>query len=114
MFGLDCKVARKAKWQSAKQGVEGPGIRDHYAKHGDQVGASNLRQYDASARQTIRNGREFTYKDRFTGERRVGYYDANTGLFTATSQTGKVPIIHTHFMESWENLRKLPGFSVNK
>ena len=114
-FGLECKVkvAKNAKWQKSKQGVEGPGLRDHFAKHGDQVGAKNVRGYDQSARQTIRNGREFTYRDRGTGKKRVGYYDSDTGLFTATSQNGKTPIIHTHFKESWDNLRKLPGFSVD-
>jgi RHS repeat-associated protein len=114
IFGLRCNVAKKAKWQSAVRNVEGPGIRDHYAKHGDQVGATSIRQFDASARQTIRDGREFTYRDRFTGARRVGYWDSKTGLFTATTQKGKTPIIHTHFKVSWEDLRKLPGFSVSR
>ncbi|MFC6119458.1 hypothetical protein ACFPZP_00010 [Citrobacter bitternis] len=87
-------------------------MRDHYAKHGDQVGAGSVREYDFSARTTIQDGRKFTYRDRYTNKTRVGYYDPNTGLFTATSQTGKTPTILTHFPESWDNLRKSPGFSV--
>ena len=47
-----------------------------------------------------------------SGEPRVGYHDPNTGLFTATSQTRKTPAILSHFPETRENLRKLPGFSV--
>ncbi|WP_241228060.1 RHS repeat-associated core domain-containing protein, partial [Pectobacterium wasabiae] len=109
-LGLFCGVSKNAKWNKSRQGVDGPGLRDHYAKHGDQVGANTVREYDFSARTTIQDGREFTY--RYTNKPRVGYYDPNTGLFTATSQTGKTPTILTHFPDSWENLRKLPGFSV--
>ena len=111
-LGLFCGVAKNAKWNKSRQGVEGPGLRDHYAKHGDQVGAGSVREYDFSARTTIQDGRKFTYRDRYTNKPRVGYYDPNTGLFTATSQTGKTPTILTHFPESWDNLRKSPGFSV--
>ena len=105
-------TAKNSKWVSPKQGMEGPGLRDHFAKHGDQVGAKTAREYDLSSRLTIQNGRKFSYKDRTAGASRVGYYDSNTGLFTATSQTRSKPVIMTHFKESWENLRKLPGFST--
>ncbi|MBG6130179.1 RHS repeat-associated protein [Aquimarina sp. EL_43] len=104
-------IAKNAKWVKPKQGVTGPGLRDHYIKHGEQVGAFSTKQYDISARMTIQNGRRFTYRDRSSGARRVGYYNSSTGLFTATSQTRGVPTIMTHFAETWENLRKLPGFS---
>uniref|UniRef100_UPI0035E430BB RHS repeat-associated core domain-containing protein n=1 Tax=Kosakonia cowanii TaxID=208223 RepID=UPI0035E430BB len=111
-LGLFCGVAKKAKWNKARQNIDGPGLRDHYEKHGSQVGATTTKEYDYSARQTIQNGRKFTYRDRYTNKPRVGYYDPEKGLFTATSQTGKTPVILTHFPETWENLRKLPGFSV--
>jgi hypothetical protein len=76
------------------------------------VGVRTAREYDESARLTIQVGRRFTYRDRSSGELRVGYWDASTGLFTATSQIRKTPTILTHFPETWESLRKLPGFSV--
>jgi len=106
-------TAKNAEWAKSEQGQEGPGLRDHFKKHGDQVGAKTTQEYDLSARQTIQNGRKFTYTDRMTGEPRVGYHDSETGLFTATSQTRKTPAIMTHFPETWSNVRKLPGFSVN-
>ncbi|WP_244599799.1 RHS repeat domain-containing protein, partial [Escherichia coli] len=111
-LGLFCGTAKNAKWNKARQNVDGPGLRDHFEKHGSQVGANSVKEYDISARTTIQNGRKFTYRDRYTNKPRVGYYDPETGLFTATSQTGKTPVILTHFPESWENLRRLPGFSV--
>lgn len=106
-------AANAAEWQKAEQepARPGPGIRNHYGNHGEDVGANSAREYDASARNTIRDGNRFTYKDRFTGEARVGYHDPATGLFTATTQKGKKVIIHTHFPETWENLRRLPKFA---
>jgi RHS repeat-associated protein len=115
IFGLRCQftgIAKKAKWVRSRQGVEGPGLRGHFGKHGSQVGARNARDYDMSARRTIQNGRRFAYRDRSSGERRVGYWDPDTGFFTATSQTRRTPTIMTHFPETWENLRKLPGFAT--
>ncbi|MEO0685020.1 MAG: RHS repeat-associated core domain-containing protein [Cyanobacteria bacterium J06649_11] len=105
-------IAKKAKWVKAIQGVEGPGLRNHFAKHGSQVGATSARAYDISARTTIQNGRRFKYRDRSSGDFRIGYFDSQTGFFTATSQSRRTPTIFTHFPETWENLRKLPGFTT--
>ncbi len=107
-------VAKKSKWVTPSQNTDGPGLRDHFNKHGEDLGFTSTKNYDISARNTIKNGRKFKYKDRSSGETRVGYWDEKTGLFTATSQTRKTPIILTHFQESWQNLRKLPGFTVLK
>ena len=105
-------VAKNSKWVTPTQGVEGPGLRDHYAKHGDDVGARSAGEYDLSARSTIQNGRRFTYRDQATGERRVGYFDEATGLFTATSETRGTPAILTHYPLTWAKIRRLPGFST--
>lgn len=105
-------IAKKAKWATALMGEDGPGLRDHFVKHGEQVGARTAREFDQSARLAIQNGRRFKYRDRYTNEPRVGYWDSARGLFTATSQTRKTPAILTHFPETWKNLRKLPGFAV--
>jgi hypothetical protein len=104
-------TAKQAKWVSPKQGEPGPGLRDHYDKHGEEVGAASEREYDLSARLTIQNGRRFRYRDRASGEPRVGYWDPSTALFTATSETRGTPAILSHFPETWDNLRKLPGFT---
>jgi hypothetical protein len=102
-------VAKRAEWAQNVQGVKGPGVRQHFDKHGQQVGARTVREYDLSARETIANGTPIRYRDRGTGEPRVGYWDSDTGLFTATSQEGKVPIIRTHFPMSWDEIMTLPG-----
>ena len=107
-------IAKKSKWVTPKQDMEGPGLKDHFNKHGEELGFTSRKMYDESARLTIEKGRKFRYKDRSSGEPRIGYWDKETGLFTATSQTRKTPVILTHFKESWENLRNLPGFSASK
>jgi hypothetical protein len=107
-------IAKKSKWVTPKQDMEGPGLRDQFNKHGEELGFTSRKMYDESARLTIKKGRKFYYKDRSSGEPRIGYWDKETGLFTATSQTRKTPVILTHFRESWENLRNLPGFSASK
>lgn len=104
--------AKNSKWVSPKQGVEGPGLRDHFAKHGDQVGAKSAREYDLSARLTIQNGRKFSYRDPSSNVKRVGYWNESTGLFTGTSQTRRTPTILTHYPLSWDKIRKLPGFTT--
>ena len=104
-------TAKNSKWMSPKQGIEGPDLRDHFAKHGDQVGAKTAREYDLSSRLTIQNGRKFSYRDPSSNARRVGYWDESTGLFTGTSQTRGNTTIMTHYPLSWEKTKKLPGFS---
>jgi hypothetical protein len=104
-------TAKKSKWVTPKQDNEGPGLRDHYDKHGEEMGFTSRKEYDESARRTIENGRKFSYKDRKSGQKRVGYWDPETGLFTATSQTRKIPVILSHFREDWTELKKIPGFS---
>jgi len=105
--------AKEAEWVSPKQGEHGPGLRDHAGKHGEQVGAKSVREYDLSSRETIQNGRRFKYRDPSTNEPRIGYWDPNTGLFTATSETRRLPIILTHFPETWAKLSRLPGFTLD-
>jgi hypothetical protein len=106
-------TAKEAEWVSKPQGAEGPGVRDHFEKHGPEVKASSPREYDLSARLTIQHGRRFRYRDRSSGDPRVGYWDPATGFFTATSETRGVTAILTHFPETWANLRKLPGFTLD-
>jgi hypothetical protein len=105
--------AKEAEWVSPKQGEHGPGLRDHAGKHGEQVGAKSVREYDLSARETIQNGSRFRYRDPSTNEPRIGYWNPNTGLFTATTETRGSPIILTHFPETWARLRGLPGFTLD-
>ena len=57
---------------------------------------------------------QFRYVDRASKAPRVGYWDPRTGFFTATSETRKQVAILSHFPETWENLKKLPGFSARE
>ncbi|MDJ0642830.1 MAG: RHS repeat-associated core domain-containing protein [Erythrobacter sp.] len=102
--------ARNARWSTSRQNNEGPGLRNHFREHGEQVGARTAREYDLSARQTIQHGRSFTYRDRYTGELRRGYLDSR-GRFTATSQNGKKTTIHTHLRPDnpLRYVKNLPG-----
>ena len=63
-----------------------PSQWNHYAKHRSHVGAASMEEYDISARETIRRGARFTYKER-NGVPRVGYYDESRGLFTGLNQS---------------------------
>ena len=52
-------------------------------------------EYDLSARDTIRNGTEFTYQDRESNARRRGFYDRAGNRFTGVTNDGGR--ITTHF-----------------
>jgi len=109
-------TAKEAKWFSKSQDMEkGPGLRDHFEKHGSDVGATTAREFDLSARLTIQNGRKFSYLND-KGKPSIGYYDEKTKLFTATSEIrGKYPTIHSHYRlkGSWQNIREWDGFAVD-
>ncbi len=104
-------ISKKAKWSKSIQNVDGPGIRDHFGKHGDEVGATNLREYDMSARLTINRGKRFKFRDRQTGKPRIGYWDKDTKHFTSTNQYRKQMCIHTHFLMTLKQIKALPGFT---
>jgi hypothetical protein len=111
------EVARDGRWPSTTPEHPNSGLRPHFEKHGHQVGAQTVQQYNQSARQTILNGRRFTYRDRASDEPRVGYWDSSTGYFTATRQSGQSArgvTILTHFPQTWQQCRLLPGFSTGE
>ncbi|HVG97991.1 MAG TPA: hypothetical protein VNK05_13880 [Chloroflexota bacterium] len=82
------RVARDATWSPGQ-------LQAHFAKHGREGGHATAQAYDASARETIRSGREFGYVDRTAHARRRGYYDPPTNRFTSVTEDGKR--ITTHF-----------------
>ena len=83
-------VSGGPSWLSARK------LREHFRKHGHEVGATNLDEYDTSARETIRLGRRFTYADKRSGLSRVGYFESGTDRFT--SLTDRETVIITHFV----------------
>lgn len=84
----------------------------HFLKHGKKLGAVTVDDYDESARETIRAGRRFTYRDRTTGKDRVGYYHASTERFTA--MTDDEAVIMTHFVCLEIYVCDLPGSSYQR
>jgi hypothetical protein len=62
--------AAQAPWPSPEY------CYDHYLMHHRDLKVRRVEDYDRSARATIRVGRRFTYKDKTSGEPRIGYFDA--------------------------------------
>jgi hypothetical protein len=90
------------KWPTRRKAEE------HFFNHGQEVGASTVEEYEASAIETIRVGRPFQYVDRTTGKRHLGYFDPPTGRFAGLDRRGRR--IFTHFVpdEGEEYVRNLP------
>ncbi len=84
-------------------------LADHFADHGHELEAITIEDFEASALDTIRVGKQFTYTDRGSGRQHIGYYDRATGRFTGTSSSGRR--IFTHFRPSSgeDYVRRLPN-----
>ncbi len=65
-------------------------LDDHFRRHGHEVGARTVAEYDASAQETYRIGEIFGYEDPNTDERHVGYFDPTTRRFAATDEYDKL------------------------
>lgn len=59
-----------------------PARWNHYTKHRNLLGVATEQEYDESARETIRRGIRFEYRER-NGLPRVGYFDRERGRLTA-------------------------------
>jgi hypothetical protein len=77
-----------AEWKSRQH------LEDHFGWHRRELGVRSVAEYDASAQDTIALGVEFTYRDRITDERHIGYFHRESSRFTATTLDG---LIVTHF-----------------
>jgi pyocin large subunit-like protein len=82
------RIARDATWAAGQ-------MQAHFAEHGREGPYPTVEAYDASARETIRIGKEFGYVDRTTHARRRGFYDPPTNRFTGMTEDGRR--ITTHF-----------------
>ena len=96
------QIARSATWSPGQ-------LQAHFAKHGREGPYATTAAFDASAREAIRVGQEFTYVDRTTQARRRGFYDPPSNRFTAVTDDGRR--ITTHFRpDNGERyVRDLPG-----
>ncbi len=68
-------------------------LEAHFQKHRD--GYQTVQDYDRGARDTIRKGTAFTYLDRESGDRHLGFYDRPSNRFTALTLDGRR--VTTHF-----------------
>ena len=77
-----------AEWKTPEH------LEDHYGRHRREVRARSIEEFDVSAQETIALGTRFTYRDRGTGERRVGYFHRESSRMTAVDLDG---FIVSHF-----------------
>jgi hypothetical protein len=77
-----------------------------FEPHPDWRGVATEADYERSSLETIREGVEFTYPDRTSGDPRVGYFDPLTLCFTAVT-TDRQWII-THFPAAEQYVRTRP------
>ena len=69
-------------------------LEDHYGRHRGELGTRSIEAYDASAQETIALGRQFTYRDGRTMERRIGFYHRDTARFVGLTLDR---LVVTHF-----------------
>jgi len=87
------------EWKSERH------LEDHYGQHGGKLRCRTIAEYDASAQETVGVGVRFTYRDRITGERRVGYFHRVSSRFVAVDLDG---FIRPHYQTDEEHVADLP------
>jgi hypothetical protein len=80
-------------------------LEDHYELHRRELRVRSIEEYDASAQDTIVIGVTFTYRDRRTGEPRVGYFHRDSSRFAATDVNG---LLRTHYRTDEAHVAGLP------
>ena len=80
-------------------------LEDHCGRHRRELGTRSIEEYDTSARETIAIGVRFMYRDRGTGERRIGYFHRESSRMTALDLDG---FIHSHFRTDEAYVAELP------
>lgn len=80
------RYASDAQWAPGQ-------LQAHFQKH--RNGYRTEQEYDLGARAVIRDGTAFTYVDRESGDRHLGFYEKSSNRFTAMTEDGRR--ITTHF-----------------
>ena len=83
------------EWRSAEH------LARHFRDHHRRLRLRSVAAYDASARETIAVGTYFEYRDLDSGDPRVGYYDRETGRFTALTSDESTILTHYGCSESY-------------
>jgi len=69
-------------------------IEEQFERHGFLLDCRTVAEYERSSKATINEGTYFTYRDRSTGEWRLGYYDRLTERFPAVNEDGDTVVTH--------------------
>jgi hypothetical protein len=80
-------------------------LEDHFPEHRGELQVRSIDEYDASAQETIAIGTPFTYRDRTTGEPRIGYFHRESSRFVAVDLDG---FIRTHYQTDEGHVADLP------
>lgn len=80
--------AQQPEWRSTAE------LRRHFRKHRRKLAIRTVQEYDASARETINNGKRFTFRDRWTGDWRAGFYEVVTGRLTVLTEDEELIVTH--------------------
>jgi len=66
----------------------------HFHDHGSELRRATIGEYETSSRGTIRAGTRFTFRDRLTHERRVGYFDRRNDRLTVLDEAETYIVTH--------------------
>lgn len=73
----------------------------HFALHARRLRLRTIASYDASARDTIERGTYLEYRDRGSGDARVGYYHVAGQRFTALTYDQTTILTHYRCSEQY-------------
>jgi hypothetical protein len=68
-------------------------LEDHFRRHHRMLNLRSIHDYDASAREVVRIGTYFEYRDLVSGDWHDGYFDYLTRRMTAVVDN----VIQTHY-----------------
>jgi hypothetical protein len=80
-------------------------LEDHSEVHAGKLRCRSVAEYDASAQETVALGNRFTYRDRITKLRRVGYFHRESSRFVCLDLDG---YIHSHYQTDEAHVAELP------
>jgi pyocin large subunit-like protein len=76
------KIAREATWAPGQ-------LHAHFEKHGAEGPWPSESAFDASAREAIRLGTDFTYVDQESNAQRLGFYHRESNRFVGVTRDGR-------------------------
>lgn len=88
-----------AVWRSAAH------LEAHYLRHRRLLAVHSIEAYDASTDETIAIGTRFTYRDRDSGEQRIGYFHRDSSRFVAVDIDG---VVRSHYITDEADMADLP------